>query len=107
GSRWRRRARRTRRRVALDLSAFEKMSAEQIQVLQSPSPDPGPRSAAISGATSEAAPRIPEELSILPVREFVVFPGTILPLTVTRAPSIKLLDETLSITKVIGLLTQR
>ena len=83
------------------------MSAEQIQVLQSPSSDPGPRSAAISGASSEAAPRIPEELSILPVPEFVVFPGTILPLTVTRAASIKLLDETLSITKVIGLLTQR
>lgn len=83
------------------------MSAEQIQVLQSQSNPPGPRSTAISGASDEATPRIPEELSILPVREFVVFPGTVLPLTVTRAASIKLLDETLSRTKVIGLLTQR
>jgi ATP-dependent Lon protease len=46
-------------------------------------------------------------LSILPLRSFVVFPGTILPLTVGRAASIKLLDETLPQTKIIGLLTQR
>src|SRR5213082_2566139 len=52
-------------------------------------------------------PRIPEELSILPVRGFVVFPGTIVPLNVRRPASIQLLDETLPRTKVIGLLTQR
>src|SRR5947208_9510226 len=52
-------------------------------------------------------PRIPEELSILPVRGFVVFPGTVLPLNVQRAASLKLLDDTLPRTKVIGLLTQR
>jgi ATP-dependent Lon protease len=54
-----------------------------------------------------ATPRIPEELSILPVRGFVVFPGTIVPLNVRRPASIELLDETLPRTKVIGLLTQR
>jgi len=52
-------------------------------------------------------PQIPEELSILPVRGFVVFPGTIVPLNVRRPASIQLLDETLPRTKVIGLLTQR
>src|SRR5438309_3024914 len=52
-------------------------------------------------------PRIPEELSILPVRGFVVFPGTIVSLNVRRPASIQLLDETLPRTKVIGLLTQR
>ena len=51
--------------------------------------------------------RIPEELSILPVRGFVVFPGTVVPLNIRRAASIKLLDETLPRTKVIGLVTQR
>src|SRR5229473_2765756 len=51
--------------------------------------------------------RIPEELSILPVRGFVVFPGTIVPLNIRRPASIQLLDETLPRTKVIGLLTQR
>jgi ATP-dependent Lon protease len=83
------------------------MSAEPIQVLQSQSPSSGPRSAVISGPPNDATPRIPEELSILPIREFVFFPGTVLPLTVTRPAAIKLLDETLSLTKVIGLVTQR
>jgi ATP-dependent Lon protease len=41
------------------------------------------------------------------VRGFVVFPGTIVPLNIQRPVSIKLLDETLPLTKVIGLLTQR
>src|SRR5881394_1939922 len=54
-----------------------------------------------------SAPQVPDLLSILPLRSFVVFPGTILPLTVGRAASIKLLDETLPQTKIIGLLTQR
>jgi ATP-dependent Lon protease len=54
-----------------------------------------------------SAPQIPDVLSILPVRSFVVFPGTILPLTVGRTASIKLLDETLPQSKIIGLLTQR
>ncbi len=58
--------------------------------------------------TNEArTPKIPEELSILPLRGFVVFPGTIIPLNVQRAASIKLLDETLPRTKVIGLIGQR
>src|SRR5436190_11953853 len=52
-------------------------------------------------------PRIPEELSILPVRGLVVFPGTVIPLNIQRAASLKLLDDSLSRTKVIGLLTQR
>ncbi len=52
-------------------------------------------------------PRIPEELSILPVRGFVVFPGTIVPLNVRRPASIELLDDTLPRTKMIGLITQR
>jgi ATP-dependent Lon protease len=57
--------------------------------------------------SNKRVPRIPEELSILPVRGFVVFPGTIVPLNVRRPASIKLLDETVPGTKVIGLLAQR
>src|SRR5437763_14169817 len=53
------------------------------------------------------APQVPDVLSVLPLRSFVVFPGAILPLTVGRAASMKLLDETLPQTKIIGLLTQR
>ena len=66
-------------------------------------------SSAIAADISDQSktPRIPEELSILPVRGFVVFPGTIVPLNVRRPASIELLDDTLPRTKVIGLLTQR
>lgn len=66
-------------------------------------------SPAIAADISDQAktPRIPEELSILPVRGFVVFPGTIVPLNVRRPASLQLLDDTLPRTKVIGLLTQR
>jgi ATP-dependent Lon protease len=84
------------------------MSEGQIEALQSEASTPPARPGAASfGIADEATPAIPEELSILPVRGFVVFPGTVLPLTVSRPASIKLLDETLPRTKVIGLLTQR
>src|SRR6266704_1164862 len=66
-----------------------------------------PDATAMGGPAATSAPQIPDVLSILPLRSFVVFPGTILPLTVGRAASIKLLDETLPQTKIIGLLTQR
>src|SRR6266516_3595057 len=63
--------------------------------------------AAIGNIAERAGQSIPDVLSILPLRSFVIFPGTILPVTVGRAASIKLLDETLPQTKIIGLLTQR
>ena len=66
-----------------------------------------PDATAMGGAAATSEPQIPDVLSILPLRSFFVFPGTILPLTVGRAASIKLLDETLPQTKIIGLLTQR
>src|SRR5262249_58024110 len=59
------------------------------------------------GVDESRTPRIPEELSILPVRGFVVFPGTVVPLNIQRAASLKLLDDTLPRTKVIGLVAQR
>ena len=85
------------------------MSRRQIEALQSEASTPPALSGTASsfGLGDEATPAIPEELSILPARGFVVFPGTVLPLTVSRPASIKLLDETLPRTKVIGLLTQR
>jgi ATP-dependent Lon protease len=85
------------------------MSEEQISTLQQGSgPKPqGAGAVAGAGVDDESMPRIPETLSILPVRGFVVFPGTIVPLNVQRPASINLLDETLPLTKVIGLLTQR
>ena len=85
------------------------MNEEPISALQ-PGSDgkSAPTNLAGMGNIAEtSAPQVPDLLSILPLRSFVVFPGTILPLTVGRAASIKLLNETLPQTKVIGLLTQR
>ncbi|PYJ65895.1 MAG: endopeptidase La [Verrucomicrobia bacterium] len=78
------------------------MSDEQISALQ-PGAElkPGPQSTIAAPTDQTQTPRIPEELSILPVRGFVVFPD------IQRAASLKLLDDTLPRTKVIGLLTQR
>jgi ATP-dependent Lon protease len=85
------------------------MSEEPVSALQ-PGSDAKSAPANLTGMGNIAeisAPQIPDVLSILPLRSFIAFPGTILPLTVGRAASIKLLDETLPQTKIIGLLTQR
>ena len=84
------------------------MSDQEISALQ-PGAElkPGPQSTIAATTDQAQTPRIPEELSILPMRGFVVFPGTVVPLNVQRAASLKLLDETLPRTKVIGLVTQR
>ncbi len=56
-------------------------------------------------AASGAVP--PEELPILPVRGVVVFPGTMVPLTIEREASRKLLDESLPQSRSIGIVAQR
>ena len=86
------------------------MNGKSISLLQpGPAGDAGaaPSRAGSLDGEEKAIPQIPDVLSILPMRGFVVFPGTILPLTVGRPGSIKLLDETLPQTKIVGLLTQR
>jgi ATP-dependent Lon protease len=93
----------------VDLAATEIMNEEPLTALQkgTDAKSPPADATAMGGAAAGSAPQIPDVLAILPLRSFVVFPGTILPLTVGRAASIKLLDETLPQTKIIGLLTQR
>src|SRR5438477_11317242 len=85
------------------------MSAELLTTLQSGlDADPAKSAGAITGMTEQIRmPDIPGVLSILPVRGFVVFPGTVAPLNVRRPASIKLLDETLPESKIIGLVAQR
>src|SRR6476659_222831 len=50
---------------------------------------------------------IPNTLPILPIRNIVVFPGTVIPLNVGRQKSKNLLDEVMPGEKVIGVITQR
>src|SRR5438105_1857563 len=93
----------------MDLSATETLNEKGVSVLQpqGSAPPAADKRAQMDGAVGPGTPRVPEELSILPVRGFVLFPGSVLPLTVSRPASIKLLDETLPLTKVVGFLTQR
>ncbi|MEA3208474.1 MAG: ATP-dependent Lon protease [Chthoniobacter sp.] len=55
----------------------------------------------------QQAVAIPDTLPILPIRHLVAFPGTILPITIVRPSSRKLLEESLPQSKVIGLFTQK
>src|SRR3954471_15972827 len=50
---------------------------------------------------------IPNVLPILPVRNVVVFPGTVMPLNVGRQKSKNLLDEVMPGEKLIGVVTQK
>jgi len=50
--------------------------------------------------------RIPQELAILPVRETVLFPGAVMPLTVGREPSLALLNSLQGEDKLLGVVAQ-
>ena len=83
------------------------MNEQPFSVLQGTGETPPTVSDAVQNGGPDATPAIPETLSILPVRGFVVFPRTVSPLNVQRAASIQLLNETLPQNKIIGLVTQR
>ncbi|GAK95254.1 ATP-dependent protease La [Nonlabens ulvanivorans] len=50
---------------------------------------------------------VPEELPILPLRNMVLFPGVVIPITAGRDRSIKLLQEANAANKVIGVVAQK
>jgi ATP-dependent Lon protease len=52
-------------------------------------------------------PQIPDLLPILPMRNLVLFPGIVAPVSLGRPSSIKVIEETLPKSKVIGLIAQR
>ncbi|HEX8371702.1 MAG TPA: endopeptidase La, partial [Chthoniobacterales bacterium] len=60
----------------------------------------------VASVTTDGAP-LPTEIPILPLRGVVIFPGAILPLTVHRLSSLKLLDDSMPQSKVLGVVTQR
>src|SRR5690242_7521828 len=60
----------------------------------------------IEGPMAEKIPRIPEPLSILPVRDTVLFPGAVLPLTVGRESSLALVNSLQGDEKYLGVVAQ-
>jgi len=51
--------------------------------------------------------KIPEEISILPLRNTVLFPGVIIPITVGRSKSIKLVKRAYQGNRIIGVISQK
>ena len=66
-----------------------------------------PPAASPAGPRDGEHPTIPSTLPILPVRNTVLFPGMIVPLTIGRPSSRKLLEESLAQSKIIGVFTQK
>src|SRR5258705_3333448 len=57
---------------------------------------------------SDGPVEVPEVISILPLRNSVLFPGSIIPIDVGRRKSVRLVEEAISKERpVIGILTQR
>jgi ATP-dependent Lon protease len=54
-----------------------------------------------------AIPNMPEHLPILPLRNTVLFPGVVIPITVGRDKSIKLIQDANKGTKIIGVTAQK
>jgi len=50
---------------------------------------------------------IPSELPILPLRDTVLFPNSFLPLAVARESSVRLIEEAIAGSKLVGVFTQR
>src|SRR5687768_18189769 len=50
---------------------------------------------------------IPEEISLLPLRNTVLFPGVVLPITVGRDKSIKAVTDSYKGTKLVGVIAQK
>ncbi len=61
----------------------------------------------VPSAEADASPAIPEELPVLPVRDIVVFPGTVVPLNIGREKSKRLIDAVLAGNKILGIFAQR
>ncbi|MCX7920271.1 MAG: endopeptidase La [bacterium] len=50
---------------------------------------------------------VPEKLAILPLRDTVVYPYMVAPLVIAREKSVKLIDDALAGTRIIGIVAQR
>ncbi|MHC4610337.1 MAG: LON peptidase substrate-binding domain-containing protein, partial [Planctomycetota bacterium] len=68
----------------------------------------------LSAATEEASedkstagPQVPEVLPVLPIRDAVAFPGTVMPLSISREKSKRVLDLALAGSRMIAAATQR
>ncbi len=71
-----------------------------------PAPEGGSTTANVSGPMLHQV-RIPDIIAVLPVRDAVAFPGAVIPLTIARDKSRRLLDDIMPGEKLLGVLTQK
>ena len=91
------------------------MTSEQNETKPgAPNPEAQPPTAAAEAPNTkpqtsddEKGARLPHELPVLPIRDMVVFPGTVVPLTVGREKSKRLIDAVLAGDKLLATCTQR
>src|SRR5258706_13950322 len=50
---------------------------------------------------------VPEELPVLPLRGVVVFPSAIIPLLISRGPSLKVVEEALAGDRMLAMVAQK
>lgn len=50
---------------------------------------------------------LPEEISVLPIKNTVLFPGVVIPITVTRQKSIKLIKKAYQGNRIVGVIAQK
>src|SRR3990172_759809 len=61
----------------------------------------------IEHETQDIRDRIPEVMPILPLRDTVVFPNIVTPLVVAREKSVKLINDVISGSRMLGLVAQK
>lgn len=78
-----------------------------IALLSNTGPDAVPTSNAPAASQTSTTPGSIDVLPIMPLRNVVLFPGILIPLTVGRATSLRLLEESLPQSKLLGLALQK
>ncbi|OJU98966.1 MAG: endopeptidase La, partial [Verrucomicrobia bacterium 61-8] len=84
------------------------MSAHpSLDLLSSAGDQPSGQEPGTGNGVNTGKPAIPDTLSLLPLRGGVFFPGAVMPLTIERSATLKMLDETLPESKLLGVIAQR
>jgi ATP-dependent Lon protease len=78
-----------------------------LDLLSSAGDQPSGQEPGTGNNANAGKPAIPDTLSLLPLRGGVFFPGAVMPLTIEREATLKMLDETLPESKVLGVIAQR
>lgn len=90
--------------ITLNINTLQTLDRDKA-AQQPPADDP---EKAQEGAKKQEPPGdVLKKLPVLPIRNTVLFPGTLVPLTIGRSDSLKLLEDNLPTSKYIGLVLQK